>query len=341
MPTCFAVCVSAGDFLSCWMAKTPVKETSYDVRSSSRLNIWSPTGLGREVTALTFAFVNNKTAGPSEINSCLTTQEAAPDEFTATATAVGALSVMEGCQAKHVPLGDGSSGVGQHVGPVAELRPRAVEAHKHLADSIVLANLVIVQNGYNNLHFLWKRGEQAGSRKRVFGLEDDHGQLAGGGNVSQREADIAQLLLLLDTQKHRRALSRSRHSSVTWLKSTLFMGTLMSPMASCLEKRSKSYTVIISVFPPSSTQQVDLHVRVGRAAHVHSRQLRGLDDPHHELKEGSPRGQRKPCLRILLILQGLKETPTKSQCRRFVAGASTQPAGGPTPVKAATCFMVR
>lgn len=55
----------------------------------------------------------------------------------------------------------------------------------------------------------------------------------------------------------------------------------------------------------------------------------------------------QPCLRILLILQGLKETPTKSQCRLFVAGASTQPAvprpgpaSGPTPVKAATCFMV-
>lgn len=49
------------------------------------------------------------------------------------------------------------------------------------------------------------------------------------------------------------ALCRSRHSSVMWLKSTLFMGTLMSPMASCLEKRSKSYTVMTSVFPPSST----------------------------------------------------------------------------------------
>lgn len=48
------------------------------------------------------------------------------------------------------------------------------------------------------------------------------------------------------------ALWRSRHSSVTWLKSTLFIGTLTSPMASCLEKRSKSYTVITRVFPPSS-----------------------------------------------------------------------------------------
>lgn len=32
---------------------------------------------------------------------------------------------------------------------------------------------------------------------QVFGLQDDHGQLAGGGHVSQGEADIAQLLLLL------------------------------------------------------------------------------------------------------------------------------------------------
>ena len=32
-------------------------------------------------------------------------------------------------------------------------------------------------------------------------------------------------------------------------------------------------------------QQVDLHVRVGRAAHVHGGQLRRLDDPHHELRD--------------------------------------------------------
>lgn len=60
-----------------------------------------------------------------------------------------------------MPLGDGSPGVGQHVGPVAQLRPRAVEAHKDLADGIVLADLVIVQNSYNNLHFLWSEGRKA------------------------------------------------------------------------------------------------------------------------------------------------------------------------------------
>lgn len=58
-----------------------------------------------------------------------------------------------------MPLGDGSPGVGQHVGPVAQLRPCAVEAHKDLADGIVLADLVIVQNSYNNLHFL-QRGKE-------------------------------------------------------------------------------------------------------------------------------------------------------------------------------------
>lgn len=59
-------------------------------------------------------------------------------------------------------------------------------------------------------------------------------------------------------------------------------------------------------------------------------------------------GFSQPCLRILLILQGLKETPTKSQCRLFVAAASTQPAvprpgpaSGPSPVKAATLRFVR
>lgn len=58
-------------------------------------------------------------------------------------------------------------------------------------------------------------------------------------------------------------------------------------------------------------------------------------------------GFSQPCLRILLILQGLKETPTKSQCRPFVAAASTQPAvprpgppSGPCPVKAATLRFV-
>ena len=67
-----------------------------------------------------------------------------------------------------MPLGDGSPGIGQHIRPVAELRARAVEAHKDLADGIVLADLVIVQNSYNNLHFL--------EREREGGVENTFGQ---------------------------------------------------------------------------------------------------------------------------------------------------------------------
>lgn len=40
-------------------------------------------------------------------------------------------------------------------------------------------------------------------------------------------------------------------------------------------------------------QQVDLYVGVGRAPHVHGRQLRSLDDPHDELTEEGGGGERK------------------------------------------------
>lgn len=39
-------------------------------------------------------------------------------------------------------------------------------------------------------------------------------------------------------------------------------------------------------------QQVDLYVWVRCATHVHSRQLCGLDDPHHELKEEHERVEK-------------------------------------------------
>lgn len=48
------------------------------------------------------------------------------------------------------------------------------------------------------------------------------------------------------------AFCRSLHSCRDWLKSTLLIGIFTAPMASCFEKRSKSYTVITRVFPPSS-----------------------------------------------------------------------------------------
>lgn len=46
-------------------------------------------------------------------------------------------------------------------------------------------------------------------------------------------------------------------------------------------------------------QQVDLHIGIGRATHVHGRQLCSLDDPHDELMEekGAVRGQSDQFLR--------------------------------------------
>lgn len=47
-------------------------------------------------------------------------------------------------------------------------------------------------------------------------------------------------------------LSMSLHCCIGCPKSTLFIGILISPMMSCLEKRSKSKTCSTKVFPPSS-----------------------------------------------------------------------------------------
>lgn len=65
-----------------------------------------------------------------------------------------------------MPLGDGSSWIGQHIRPVAKLRARAVEANKDLANSVVLTDLVIVQNGYHDLNFL------LGGRHRELSLKE-------------------------------------------------------------------------------------------------------------------------------------------------------------------------
>jgi len=45
-----------------------------------------------------------------------------------------------------MPLGDGATGVGQHVGPVFQPGPRALASHQDLPNSVVLANLVIIQH---------------------------------------------------------------------------------------------------------------------------------------------------------------------------------------------------
>jgi len=55
---------------------------------------------------------------------------------------------------QRVPLGNGPPGVGQHVGPVPQLRARGVAACEDLADGFVLPQLVVVQHRDDHLHFL-------------------------------------------------------------------------------------------------------------------------------------------------------------------------------------------
>lgn len=53
-----------------------------------------------------------------------------------------------------MPLGDGAAGVGQHVGPVFEPGPLALASHQDLPDSVVLADLVVVQHCDHSMDFL-------------------------------------------------------------------------------------------------------------------------------------------------------------------------------------------
>lgn len=66
----------------------------------------------------------------------------------------GQLGVHFFLRLEHMPLGNGSPWVGQHIGPVAKLGACAVQPYENFTDSIVFADLVIVQNGYNDLNFL-------------------------------------------------------------------------------------------------------------------------------------------------------------------------------------------
>lgn len=56
----------------------------------------------------------------------------------------GGIHLLLGLQ--RMPLGDGATGVGQHVGPVFQPGPCALASHQDLADGVVLANLVIIQH---------------------------------------------------------------------------------------------------------------------------------------------------------------------------------------------------
>lgn len=57
-----------------------------------------------------------------------------------------------------MPLGNGAARVGQHVRPVPQLCAGGVVANKYLANGFILPQLVIIQHGDHNLHFL--EGEQ-------------------------------------------------------------------------------------------------------------------------------------------------------------------------------------
>lgn len=53
-----------------------------------------------------------------------------------------------------MPLGDGTAGVGQHVGPVFEPGPRGLASHQDLPDGVILADLVVIQHRDHGLDFL-------------------------------------------------------------------------------------------------------------------------------------------------------------------------------------------
>lgn len=68
-----------------------------------------------------------------------------------------------------MPLGDGTTGVGQHVGPVFQPGPCGLASHPDLPNGIVLANLVIIQHCDHSLDFLgeWEGGESITVRFRM------------------------------------------------------------------------------------------------------------------------------------------------------------------------------
>lgn len=79
---------------------------------------------------------------------------------------------------------------------VCHYRQRPCQRINQLAYVHTLSILLTWQA--SNIHFL-----------EVFGLKDDHGQLASSGDISQREADITQFFLLLEKQRHCRGEKNS------------------------------------------------------------------------------------------------------------------------------------
>lgn len=67
----------------------------------------------------------------------------------------GGIHLLLGLQ--WMPLGDGATGVCQHVGPVFQPGPRGLASHPDLPNGIILANLVIIQDCDHSLDFLENR----------------------------------------------------------------------------------------------------------------------------------------------------------------------------------------
>lgn len=66
---------------------------------------------------------------------------------------------------QRMPLGDGATGVGQHVGPVFQPGPCGLASHQDLPNGVVLANLVVIQHCDHSQDFL---GRTSGKEKKRY-----------------------------------------------------------------------------------------------------------------------------------------------------------------------------
>ena len=68
---------------------------------------------------------------------------------------------------QRMPLGDGATGVGQHVGPVFQPGPCGLASHQDLPNGVVLANLVVIQHCDHSQDFLGRTGESKRYEKYI------------------------------------------------------------------------------------------------------------------------------------------------------------------------------
>lgn len=81
---------------------------------------------------------------------------------------VGLLLGIQGCESgihlflwlQWMPLGNGATGVGQHVGPVFQPSPCGLASYQDLPNGIILANLVVIQHCDHSQDFLGEQEER-------------------------------------------------------------------------------------------------------------------------------------------------------------------------------------